>query len=351
MKIILAIIFFEVLIFTQVSDTTNKKEVLIERTKTGEVKSKKPLDTNQRKIRNKIDKSATSISGNFPSEKTFLVSTLSAPIRKQAKTSSPIFGRFKLGEKVSLLEKKPNWSKVKSSSSEKVGWLPTEDLIELKRDSSEKIYLQIASRNYGQEMSFAKALELANFITESMTNVKTPETKAEMEFLFLLSLRKAAANYKQSSSPDEFPKKYTPFLVYDEISNRWLVSSESFWNLSEKYKELPIAERIAWEAAQNPLPGECEGFIVCYLYRLRVTKAEYLRLYPNGEKAKQALQDIENSLGLMISDKYIFQKPSDVTDKADFFKLIAELRTIVSRLVFIEKERVLRQLKLLADSL
>ena len=38
------------------------------------------------------------------------------------------------------------------------------------------------------------------------------------------------------------------------------------WNLEEKYHTLPIADRIAWEAAENWPPSDCEGDEVCCFF-------------------------------------------------------------------------------------
>ena len=78
-------------------------------------------------------------------------------------------------------------------------------------------------------------------------------------------------------------------IVYSEPAGQWYVHSNVFWSLQTKYKDLPVAERIAWEASQTPLPGECEGYLPCYLYKETVTSGRYLKLYPRGAHADAAL--------------------------------------------------------------
>ena len=111
-------------------------------------------------------------------------------------------------------------------------------------------------------------------------------------------------------------------------------------------------EKIAWEAAKNPLPGECEGYVNCYLFMLRMTDGEYLNFYPNGEHASEALRNIIQLLEPIASDanaKKVYNDPTDVSDRAEFNSLITELRVIVSRLPNTEKEKAQQQLKKIAE--
>ena len=123
--------------------------------------------------------------------------------------------------------------------------------------------------------------------------------------------------------------------------------------MHKKYATVALADQIAWEAAENPLPGECEGYVNCYLFSERMTNGEYLRLHPNGKKASEALNNLTLFLGSVVDDlakKTSFNGPTDVTDRAEFNNLIAELRTIVSRLPSTEKEKTLQHLKQIAEA-
>ena len=75
---------------------------------------------------------------------------------------------------------------------------------------------------------------------------------------------------------------------------------------------------------------------------LRETDGEYLNLYPNGKNASQALKDINDLLDPIAADlteKKIYTGPTDVSDRAEFNRLLAELRTIISKLPFAEAEK------------
>ena len=84
---------------------------------------------------------------------------------------------------------------------------------------------------------------------------------------------------------------------------------------------MPI--KIAQAASQNPLPGECEGYINCYLYFIRATQGEYLERYPRGENAAEALKNVTDGIAPILADlskKEVFTGPTDVSDRASFIK-------------------------------
>ncbi len=164
------------------------------------------------------------------------------------------------------------------------------------------------------------------------------QTAASKEFKRLVNLRTALGRIpfdRQDKEPHKsFLKRNDKDIVYSEPAGEWYVRSERFWDLYKKYKTLPIADRIAWTAAENPLPGECEGYINCYLYNIRVAEGEYLMLYPKGAYAKKAVQKTVEFLKFMaddaVSPKKNYDGPADASDRAEFTKMIKELREILS---------------------
>lgn len=121
-------------------------------------------------------------------------------------------------------------------------------------------------------------------------------------------------------------------IVYSEPAGEWFVRSERFWDLATRHKEMPIAEVIAWTAAKNPLPGECEGYINCYIYMTRVSMGKYLELFPNGKNASDAVFQIGDWLEPIAQDigtQSIYSGPEDASDKAEFSKILSELRELV----------------------
>lgn len=290
-----------------------------------------------------------------------IVIVTSARVRAEPNTNAAEVRRMKLGTLVKVVEENPSWYKVEFSGSSKPssGWMSKQIANDFDENKRTEIYRQIVERNYKEEkMSFADAAELYDFLSRAQNELTNSNTASEISFKRLLALRsalKAVPSGKNDEKPySEFLKANNKNVTYSEPSGEWYVRSESLWELQKKYPKDPIAEEIAWTAAQNPLPGECEGYINCYLFFLRETDGEYLTLYPNGKYAEQSLKNIQSLLEPIsadLKDKSVYNGPSDVSDRAEFNRLVSELRSIVSRLPFseIEKQKTIQQLNKIAE--
>ena len=248
------------------------------------------------------------------------------------------------------------WYKV-SRNQNQTGWVFGSFLKPFAAAKREAIYRQITADKFKfAKRSFTENAELYDFLTKAQGEVKTPETAAEIglrRYQALAGALDAIPSDKQDSPPY---KKFTTVnalnIVYSDPSAQFYVRADRLWSLAKKYETLPAGEKIAWDAARTTLPGECEGYLNCYLYELRQSEGEYLKRFPKGAHAAEALKSIGDQLQPIADDaatKEVYAAPADVTDRADFNKTIAELRTIVSRTGFIEKETVLKQLNKIGE--
>jgi hypothetical protein len=276
-----------------------------------------------------------------------IVNTISSRIRTQASSNSAELRRAKLGTILGVSEKKGSWYRVQYVVSGKTlsGWIPATAVTDYDASAADEMNSQIVERYFVRDgMSFENASELFEFLSKSKSN------SADFGLKRLLSLREALKKISQSPTKDqrEFLKTYTDSIIYSEPSAEWYVRSELFWDLHSKNKK----DEIAWEAAKNPLAGECEGYVNCYLFYARQTDGEYLNLYSEGVHSPEALTNITNMLEPIVADleeKSVYNGPSDVSDRAEFNKVISELRAIISKLSFLEKEKTLQQLSKIAE--
>lgn len=143
-----------------------------------------------------------------------------------------------------------------------------------------------------------------------------------------------------------FLKRNEKDIVYSEPAGQWFVRSGRFWDLQKKYAKLPIADDIAWSAADTPLPGECEGYVNCYMYNIRVKYGEYLRLYPKGKHSRKAVARIVEYQQYMAGDEYTnYEGPGDDdAERVDLKKMITELRNILTKASPASKAKALEQL-------
>lgn len=287
-----------------------------------------------------------------------IVTDVSARIRSQAKSGAPEITHPKLGTILKVVEKTPAWYRVRFSDGSKTssGWISAISVNDLNAAAKDQIYRQIADRYYKHDgMDFTTASELYEFLNGVSTNSGAADS-AELDLKKLLALRAALKSIPTGKSDEnpyrEFLKAHEKDVVYSEPAGEWYENSNLFWDLHKRNEKSPLADQIAWEAAQNPLPGECEGYVNCYLFYARMTSGEYLSLHPTGKNNLEALNNITNFLEPIaagIGGNSSYSGPTDVTDRAEFNNLIAELRTIISRLPLTEKEKPLQLLKKIAE--
>ena len=283
-----------------------------------------------------------------------IVAVTSANVRSESNLNSKIVKTLNIGTILPVLEVNSGWYKVKLNDGS--GWISK--TISMNFDSAQrgKIYQQLVEKYFkGKEMDFAAASQIAVFLKTAPDKIGN-ELAADFGFKRLLALSAALKKIPFGKSDEDpyknFVKTNEKEIVYSDPSGEWYIRSEVFWELHNQYKNLPIGEEIAWQAAQNPIPGECEGYINCYLYALRVTDGEYLNFYPGGKYSKKALQNISNLLAPMVADlkeKNVYTPATDISDRAEFNRYLAELRTIISRVPYVEKSKPLQQINQLGE--
>jgi hypothetical protein len=276
--------------------------------------------------------------------------------------------RLKLGTVVSAVArttddseiggKKDYWYRVNLLGAQS-GWIFGGLLRDYSAARQEEIFREIiGERLKAESMSFDDGIDLYNFASNAVGQTKSPNVKGEFELLKLLALSRSLNGIpfeKRERAPyRDWLKAHQQEIVYSEPSGDWLVRSELFWNLERTYHRAPIAERIAWEAAQNPLPGECESDEVCQFLYVNVTDGQYLRLHPNGAHAGEALKNLQEALASAELASTLKSKSRDkyaVMQREDLIKALAELRTTLSKPSSPEKSALLKQLNQLLSGI
>lgn len=294
--------------------------------------------------------------------KQIVVAVTRGRIRSEPNLQSEILKESTIGIRFIVVEEKDGWSRVqlsepKEGEEAETGWISK--TITVNYDSSRPgvLYQQIVEKYFKRKnLSFTTASEIFDFLPRAADEAKTFEVGGDLRLKHLKMLAlalKVIPFGKEANSPyKEFLEKYKGDVIYSEPAGQWYVRSEKFWQLHERYKKHKIGEEIAWYAAGNPTPGECEGYINCYLYLLRITQGEYLNFYPNGSHSKGALQDIYSLLQPIVEDlpaKSVYYTASDISDRAEFNTMLAELRKIISKSPHLEKTKILTQISQIAE--
>ena len=208
----------------------------------------------------------------------------------------------------------------------------------------------MASAIFKKLLAHSLLITASIMLLASLSAAQTAAANAEYKRLVNLqvALRKIPMNKQDKEPHRSFLKRNDKDIVYSDPAGEWYVRSDRFWNLQKKYKTLAIADQIAWTAAENQLPGECEGYVPCYLSVVRMTYGEYLTLYPKGKYSRKAVQETVKSLGYMADDAVSAKKNYDgieAGDDAEFTKAIKDLRGILSKTKHPETAKALAQLK------
>jgi hypothetical protein len=235
--------------------------------------------------------------------------------------------------------KKDYWYRVATPDGQE-GWVFGSFVLPLEPERRVQAYLEIAKLRMADEKTpFADRADLVNFLKAEVAKESAKESAAPLELALWRAMRWTLASITPGDVPKSAYEKWVQrqgeTLVYSEPAGEWFVSGTYLWKLEEKYRGLPEAEALAWEAATTPPPGECEGYAPCYLAISNGMEGEYLRRYPAGPHAGEALKALQQSLGTEnLTDL-------DKETRADVHEELNKLEAALGPVKLPEKKQVL----------
>ena len=289
------------------------------------------------------------------------ITTVSAMrVRKTPQIAADEMLRLKLGTVVNAVgrstnqdtigEKTDYWYRVNLPNGA-TGWLFGGLLLDYAASQRQQLLRQIIeARLKAENTDFADRQEIYNLAATSVKEAKDINTRAEFELLQLLALAGWARSFRddlQDKSPyREWVKAHGAEVIPNEFGGAYNLRSELLWNLEKKYHSLPVADRIAWEAAQNPQPSDCEGDEVCHFF-IAEGAIRYLGVHPNGTHAAEALKYLTESLTDDVirrandkgGDKYV------VEERIALRKKLTTLRLVMAKTSAPEKTELLNKLR------
>ena len=288
------------------------------------------------------------------------ITTVSAMrVRKAPQVSAEEIQRLRLGTVVNAVARSTNQDTISGKTdywyhvtlpNGQTGWLFGGLLLDYNaRQRSELLRQIIEARLNAENTDFADRQEIYNLATSSVNEAKDVSTRAEFELLKVLALANWALSvpYETDKPPiREWVKAHSAEVIYNEFAGGYQLRADVLWNLEKKYHTLPIADRIAWEAAQMWPPSDCEGDEVCSFF-VSEGAIRYLGLYPSGAHTAEALKNITEDLTDQVitfanekgGDKYA------VEQRADLKKLLTSLRLAVAKTSAPEKNELVKKLE------
>ncbi len=136
------------------------------------------------------------------------------------------------------------------------------------------------------------------------------EVRAELELLRLRAIDRVSktpgmdgfspyTSLSREPPPPPGARAWTeshPDIAFSEPGANWLVPSDVYWKLHDRYPGVRVSDEIAWQAASAGIPGECEGIAGCYMGALLLTTGHYLETHPAGAYRAQALETVRTTL-------------------------------------------------------
>jgi hypothetical protein len=193
------------------------------------------------------------------------------------------------------------------------------------------LYLRImGERLAAPKLLPEEARDLADFAHRAALDAeaKDKDAAAELALDDLLALQKALDAIDPTQSGDaaiqRWVKKHEDRCTFNDPAGTWMVGADEYWEVHDRFKGSKLSERIAWQAAQAGMPGECEGALTCYVGRFEILYGRFLAQYPNGEHAAEALERVsEAAKGWLplVKDPELADE-----DKADLQEAFGKLR-------------------------
>lgn len=303
--------------------------------------------------KNAVSKNADATKPKTVQKKQIIVNATAARVRKADNLQAETLQYAELGSVFDVLDDNRDWTKIEIAK-DKVGWISntiTEKFLSATRIKS---YNSIADKYLAKKSpDFQTATDVYYFLKKASDETNNAELEFK-KFKMLAEILKIVSAANMNENPyKNFTTKNDAEIVFSEPSGEWYVNASLLWELHAKNKNKPIGEQIAWQAAQTTLPGECEGYINCYIYKMRITDGEYLNFYPGGKFSREALLNITNFLEPInqdIAEKSVYTGPTDISDRAEFNKTLSELRTIISKTPHIEKQKTVAQINRIAEA-
>jgi hypothetical protein len=217
------------------------------------------------------------------------------------------------------------------------------------REREQRLRQIIEARLKAENTEFADREEIYNLAAKAVQEAKDTGTRAEFELFQLLALSNWANsfpdNLRDKSPYREWYRAHSAEVIQNEFGGGYNLRADLLWQLERKYQSLPIADRIAWEAAQMLPPSDCEGDEVCNFF-LYEGEIKYVSLHPTGAHTSEALNHLREAMSDELinranakgGDKYAVQ------ERIDLRKTFASLRAALAKTSAAEKVELLKKL-------
>ena len=149
--------------------------------------------------------------------------------------------------------------------------------------------------------AFTARADAAEAIARELSGVADADRRGQLSLQYVQAMRAALGAIPMDAREREpyhaFIERHQSESAYSEPAGQWMLIPDAIWKMHEAARTSASAEAIAWEAVDNGMPGECEGYPPCELATLDALDGEYLRRHPDGAHVLEVLKRIGDTCG------------------------------------------------------
>jgi hypothetical protein len=140
---------------------------------------------------------------------------------------------------------------------------------------------------------FTERERLAEALSDQLSRTADVQSHGRQALVWVRVMRSALGAIPMRAREQEpyraFLQRHQAEAVYNEPGGQWMLIPDVIWNIHDSNRSSSSAEAIAWEAVENGMPGECEGYPPCELSTLDALDGTYLRHHPHGAHAAEVI--------------------------------------------------------------
>jgi len=246
---------------------------------------------------------------SVPADTLRITAAANVTLRTSPDSSSQPVGQLPLGTEVAdvgLPGLDKTWVRVKLADARE-GWVLSNLTKKIDPAWRWPTFDRIIAERLGRKGDgFQASAELVAFIDRITPQYTDPDGRGRLEYWRLQAMAATLSAIPPGASRrdpyESWLVAHKADLVLDDAGHRWMMSDSAIWERHARVSSTESGDDIAWFAVTNGLAGECEGRVVCYLSARNRLYGEYLRRYPRGTHAAEAVEVIRSTADLLVAN-------------------------------------------------
>ena len=192
------------------------------------------------------------------------------------------------------------------------------------------LLLQLVADDARDAATFKARVAAFEALEQRLVEARGTEPRGQAALARLQALAQVLASIPIERTDDPiFPSwlaAHDELVVYSEPAGEWLIRHVVLRQAHAEHQQSTAADEIAWIGARTGIPGECEGYVPCYVFGLNYREGEYLRRERSGRHRGEALAQIAETIQRIIGD--LLSRP----ERADYLNVATDCGDLTASL-------------------